>query len=866
MVLVSAPAGYGKTTLVTAWLGQFKERESAICWLSLDEEDSDTQQFFRYLAAVISHLPNAKTTLSQLLQSDSVPPAKELMQRFIGDVSSVSTRFFLVLDDYHRLDSAEIDGALATMLDYMPSQMTLVLTSRSDPGFPTSRLRARRELVEIRAGDLRFTSEETAGFLKKITGLDIAPSQIDILEERTEGWIAGLQMAALSLQNRDQASLAEFVNQFSGSHRFVFDFLVEEVLSGLPERVRTFLLSTSILDRLSSPICDAITGRNDSQQMLEELEHNNMFVIPLDHDRKWYRYHHLFADVLAAHLSRTNSVQNADLHRRASQWFMQNGSATEAIRHAYAAKDFELAAAQVELVWGKMERRFQEATWLSWVQGLPEKLIRQRPVLCTGYAWALLDTGQFEQIEKVKSLLDQAEQWLETPTVNMIVVDKTEFNSLPAKIAAARAYMAQAAGDLSSTLKYAQRTLDLLPEDDHFYRGIPAITLGLAQWTNGDLVSAFKSATDATTSFKIANNDRFALGGKYVMAELKVAQGDLEGAAQIYRRSLDQLAEREEPLLWASANLHRGLSLIFFEQNDMEAFEQQFEHNKLLNKQAGIGDAASPFLVVQAKLKRAQGDIEHAIELLDKAQAAYSRGRMPDIAPIGALKSRILITNGQLTKADQWANEQSLTVGDDLSYMREYDHLTFARLLIARFRQDKTPSNLSDAQTLLTRLLAAAESGGRLGSVIECLVLQALANALHKNEPAWEAPLRRALTLAQPQGYVRLFVNEGEPIFQLLQQVALEKPNQRAYCDKLLAAFGVQSNKDVKSQRLVDPLSDRELEILRLIGAGLKNKEIAKQLVISLNTVLYHTKNIYGKLGVNKRTLAVIKATELGLI
>ena len=350
------------------------------------------------------------------------------------------------------------------------------------------------------------------------------------------------------------------------------------------------------------------------------------------------------------------------------------------------------------------------------------------------------------------------------------------------------------------------------------------------------------------------------------MAELKVAQGHLEDAAQIYRQSLNQLTEREEPLLSASANLHRGLSMIFFEQDDMEAFEHHFEQSKRLNKQAGIDDSAFPFLVVQAKLKRAQGDIENAIDLLDKAQASYSRGRMPDIAPISALKSRILITNGQLTKAERWASEQSLTVGDELSYLREYNHLTFARLLIARFRQDKNPSNLSDAQTLLTRLLAAAESGGRLGSVIECLVLQALANALYKNESAWEAPLRRALTLAQPQGYVRLFVDEGEPIFQLLQQVALENPNQKAYCDKLLAAFGVQSNKDVKSQRLVDPLSDRELEILRLIAAGLKNKEIAAELIISLNTVLYHNKNIYGKLGVNKRALAIAKARELGLI
>ncbi|MFK7806110.1 MAG: LuxR C-terminal-related transcriptional regulator, partial [Anaerolineae bacterium] len=755
-------------------------------------------------------------------------------------------------------------------LDYMPPQMTLVITSRTDPGFPISRLRARRELIEIRADDLRFSQSEVADFFQQTMGLKLSSDQMAVLEQRTEGWVAGLQMAALSLQNRDDKASAEFVNQFSGSHRFVLDFLVEEVLAGLPDKTRQFLLSTSILDRLCGPICKAITGRNDAQQQLEELESSNLFLIPLDHNRTWYRYHHLFADVLKAHARHNHQEQMADWHRGASEWYAQNGTAAEAIRHAYAAKDFELAAGQVELVWGKMERSFQEVTWLSWVQGLPEKLIRQRPVLCAGYAWALLDTGQFEQIEKVKSLLDQAEQWLETPTADMVVVDQKEFESLPAKIAAARAYIAHAVGDLPATMRYAQLTLDLLPEDDHFYRGIPTVTLGLAQWANGDLKAAFKSFSDAVTSFQLANNLLFEMGGRTVMAEIKVAQGHLHEAVQIYKQSLQRFAEHKVPLFRFGENIqrgmYRGIGAIFCEQGDLEAAKQHIEKSQAFSEESGMEDISFMLFVVQAKLKRAQGDIENAIDLLEKAQAYYSRGRMPDIAPIGALKSRILIANGQLTKAEQWASEQSLAVGDELSYLREYDHLTFVRLLIARFRQDKTPSDLSDAQTLLSRLLAAAESDGRMRSVIECLVLQALANALDKNESAWEVPLRRALTLAQPQGYVRLFVDEGEPMFQHLQQLELENPEQKAYRDKLLAAFGVQPDKAIKSQPLVDPLSERELEILSLIAAGLKNKEIAAELIISLNTVLYHTKNIYGKLGVNKRTLAVIKATELGLI
>ncbi|MEM8857524.1 MAG: LuxR C-terminal-related transcriptional regulator [Chloroflexota bacterium] len=865
MVLVSAPAGYGKTTLTTAWLDQLKQDGASICWVALDEDDSDPQQFFRYLAAAIESLPGVQSTLSHILQSNRPQSAKGLIQRFISDVSTVSSDFYLVLDDYHRLDSAEIDMAIAALLDYMPPQMTLVMTSRSDPGFPISRLRARREIIEIRAGDLRFTTGEAAQFFEQTMGLTLGSDQIEALEERTEGWVAGLQMAALSMQNR--ADVDAFVSSFTGSHRFILDYLVEEVLNQQSVEVQDFLLKTAVLTRLSADLCDELLqSPTASQQILEQLEADNIFLIPLDNERRWYRYHHLFSDLLRTRLAQAQPELVPELHQRASNWYGANGRSADAIRHALTAKDFELAAAHVELAWGKMDRSFQEATWLSWVQGLPEKLIRQRPVLCAGYAWALLDTGQFEQIEKVESFLDQAEQWLETPSADMIVVDQKEFNSLPAKIAAARAYIAYAAGDLPATMRYAQLTLDLLPEDDHFYRGIPAVTLGMAQLANGDLKYAFKSFSDAVTSFELANNPLFALNGRMVMADIKVTQGHLHEATHIHKESLRQFEEQKVPLFRTGESLHRAIGAIFYEQGDLEAARQHLEKSQAFSKKAGIEDPSSMFFVAQAKLKRAEGDFDGALELLDKAQAAYSRGRMPEVAPIAALKSRILISKGDLAQAERWASEQALVADDELSYLREYDHLTFARLLIARFRQDGDFSDLSDVEALLLRLLSAAENGDRMGSVIEILVLKALAYALHGTDSTWEAPLRRALTLAQPQGYVHLFVNEGEPILQLLKQVALENPNQKAYRDKLLAAFGVQSNKNGKSQPLVDPLSERELEILSLIAAGLKNKEIAAELIISLNTVLYHVKNIYGKLGVNKRTLAIARARELGLI
>jgi LuxR family transcriptional regulator, maltose regulon positive regulatory protein len=704
-------------------------------------------------------------------------------------------------------------------------------------------------------------------------GLNLSPEDISALEARTEGWIVGLQLAALSMQGRQDVT--RFIHSFTGSHHFVLDYLLEEVLERQPQRVRNFLLQTSILDQLSSPLCDAVTGQEDGRGMLEALERGNLFVIPLDDQRQWYRYHHLFAEVLQAHLQEAQPDRVSRLHLRASEWYEQNGLRSAAIRHALAAKDFEYAASLIELARPAMDLRYQSSTWLGWVKELPDVLIHARPVLSVGYAWALLDCGELEASE---GRLQAAERWLVTPTDKMVVVDEEQYRSLPASIATARAYRSLALGDIPGTVKYAQQALELTPKDDQTRYNEATSLLGLAQYSSGNLLAAECSLVDFHTSLRKTGEIPTLVGITFLLADIRVALGRLHDAESIYQQSLRLATGQGEPIPLGTADLYRGLAELCVERSDLEAAAQFLLTSQKLGEQTTTTDWPHRLYVSQARLKEAQGDLDGALALLDEAERVTIRVPLPDVRPVAALKVRVWLKQDRLAEALGWAREQGLAVDDDLRYTREFEHITLARVLIAAGKSDRETGSLDGATRLLEGLLQSAKTGGRIGSAIQILLLQALAFQAQDNLPHAFAALECALALAEPQGYVRIFVDEGEAMRILIEKQARNRSHPlSAYTDKLLVAFlqptaapkstppgGARAINSQKSD-LIEPLSKRELEVLKLLRSELSGPEIAQQLIVSLYTLRTHTNNIFKKLGVNNRRAAVRRAEELDL-
>jgi LuxR family maltose regulon positive regulatory protein len=615
--------------------------------------------------------------------------------------------------------------------------------------------------------------------------------------------------------------------------------------------------------------------------MLEALERGNLFVVPLDDKRQWYRYHRLFADVLRAHLLEEQPDQVPDLHRRASVWYEQNGLPSDAIRHALAAQDFERAADLIERVWLAMDLNYQSAMWLGWAKALPDDLIRARPVLSLGYAWALLNGGELEVAE---TRLRDAERWLEPAdkqaeiSSKPVVVDQAEFRSLPASISVARAYRALALGDIPGTVKYARRALTLMPENDQVRRTQATALLGVAEYASGDLQAAERSLLDFQASMRQAGDISTALGITFVLANIKLAQGRLREAVSAYRQSLQLAESRDAPLPVGTSDLYRGLGELLCEQGDLEAAAQHLLTAQKIGELAALTGWPHRLCVAQARMKQAQGDLAGALDLLDEAERLYVRNPLPD-NPVAALRTRVWVRQGKLTEALAWAREQGLSPDDTLSYLREFEHITLARVLIAQYKSNRAEVSLHAAVGLLERLLQAAEEGKRMGSVIEILVQQALAHQAQDNLPRALASLERALTLAEPEGYVQIFVDEGEPLRLLIFDFRLwiEKQSRAqehkliGYVDRLLAVFAqsaamTQSEISNRKSKMIEPLSERELDVLKLLATELDGPDMAHELVVSLNTLRTHTKNIYSKLGVNNRRAAVRRAEELGLL
>jgi LuxR family maltose regulon positive regulatory protein len=875
LTLVIGPAGFGKTTLLAEWISDRASGNRAAGWVSLDPTENDPALFVAYVTRALQKIrADVGTHAISLLQSPE-PPMEAVLTTLINEISGLDFDFFLVLDDYHVIDAAPVHAALTFLLDHLPPRMHVVLASRSDPPLPLARLRARGELAEVRVAELRFTLEEASAFLNQVMALDLSATDTATLEQRTEGWITGLKLAALSMKGRQD--VRGFVDAFAGDNRYIAEYLVEEVLNAEPERTRRFLKATAILDRLSGPLCDAVTAEAGSQALLESLDRRGLFVVALDERREWFRYHHLFADVLQAQSVREDPDRARTFHLRASAWYEEHDSPAAAVRHALAGGDLERAAGLLETTWPERNRSYQSRTWLEQVKALPDALVRVRPVLGMGYAWALLNSGELEAAEP---RLRDVERWLATTadgsertapaSTEMVVSDARRFRSLPSELASARIYLTQALGGVPGTVEHAERALDLIPEGDHAARATGIALLALALWARGDLEAAHGTFAEALATMRRAGHALDAIRGTFVLGDIRVAQGRLREAATIYERGLKLAMEEAHPAPAETDELYLGLSEVHREWGDLEAaagFLQMM--TELVGRAAHVGNRQR-WCTAMARVSEARGELDRALALLDEAETHDRRTPLPRVQPIAAMKARIWILQGRVAEAMSWARERQLSPEDDLGYLREFEHITLARVLLARYGSGGDERSIDDAVRLLDRLRTAAEDGGRMGSVIEILALQSLAEHALGNVRRALDPLARALGVAEPEGYLRVFLDEGSRMRELLRH-ATARGLAGEYARKVLSAFDAPRQPVVASSRVPAPgpaqsLTTRELEILRLIAAGLRNQEIADHLAISAATVKRHIANAYGKLGAGHRTEALVRAKELKLL
>jgi LuxR family maltose regulon positive regulatory protein len=659
------------------------------------------------------------------------------------------------------------------------------------------------------------------------------------------------------------------------------DYLVEEVLQHQPESLRSFLLQTSILTRLNGSLCDAVTGQNGGKERLATLQRGNFFLIPLDDKRHWYRYHHLFADVLLVNLMTEQPDLVSTLHKRASEWYAQNGSVYDAIRHAMAANDYSRAADLLELNIKELLQRRQEAAVLNWFMELPEEQVQYRPVLCNWYAGSLLTSGKMDGVDY---WLSAAEKWLdftanteekpESLTTKMIVNNEAEFRRLPGAIAIHRAGQALMLGNVDDTMKFARRVLELARNEDDFLCGAASALLGLALWTSGDLETAHQMFAEGMTNLQKIGYITDVIGGSVTLADIRITQGQLRAAMSIYERGLQLATKQGMPILRGAADMHVGMSELYREGNDLHSAMQHLEKCKELGELNGLPKNPYRWRVAMAGIREVQGNLQEALVLLDEAEPLYAGDFSPNVRPIQALKARVWIKQGELEKALAWAREQKLSIEESPSYLREFEQITFVRILLYQYQRDHSDRVLHDAMELLESLLRAADEGGRMGSVIEILILQALAYQIQRETHAALMSLERALKLAEPEGYMRIFLSEGSNMAKLIREVDARRILP-GYTRKLLSAFETDRqgmdketypSTSLESSSLIEPLSQRELDILRLFKTELSGPEIAQEYVIALSTVRTHTKSIYSKLNVNSRRGAVKRAIELGLI
>ncbi|MFN0281206.1 MAG: LuxR C-terminal-related transcriptional regulator [Kineosporiaceae bacterium] len=866
LVLVSAPAGFGKTTVLAQWLATGAGLVAHVAWLSLDEGDNDPRRFLAHLVAALRRSnPDGSAGTAALMEVGGEVPAQAVLTSLVNELDEVDGTTVLTLDDYHVIDDPRVHDCVGFLLEHLPPQATIAIATRADPPLPLARLRSRAELVELRAADLRFTTAEAEVFLNRVMDLHVPPDQVAALDARTEGWAAGLQLAGLSMRGRRQP--AAFVDAFTGSHRFVLDYLVEEVLGSLAENVRGFLLDTCALDGLTGPLCDALTGRADGQRMLHALDRDNLFIVALDDRRQWYRYHHLFADALRARLAAEDPGRVPRLHRAASRWYADHDLLEDAVAHALAGLDAEATADLIERALREARRHRRDRMIQEWLRALPDDVIRKRPILATQQAWMRLVEGDLDGVEARLQVAESALDAMPAAERATTTADDA-LRTLPAWIAIYRASAAQARGDAAATADNARRALELAGPEDHFARGGAAGFLGLAAWAEGDLEVAVDTFTHAVTSLRSAGNVTDELGSTVVLADMWEVRGHPVKARRLYEQALSTAQQHPGVPLQTTGDLHVGLAGVLREQGELDAAEQHLRISEALGEGASLLENRHRWHLAKAGLLRARGDLDGALDELHRAASAYLPGFFPDVRPIPAAIARIRIAQGRLEDGWDWAHEHRVTTADDLTYLSEYNHLTLARLLVAQHRAEGSPDRLTGALDLLDRLLAGAQDGGRGASVVDARLLKALVHDARGERVEAMTQLDRALADAVPAGYVRLFLDEGASMEGLLRS-AEQRPRTGELARAVLGAAADAAPASVP-RPADDPapggLSEREVDVLRMLATSLTGPEIAQHLFMSVNTFRTHSRHIFTKLDVKTRRAAVTRAGELDLL
>ncbi len=868
LTLISAPAGFGKTTLVTDWLqshwlqspGDDSSSTFFVAWLSLDDGDNDPVRFLTYLVSSLNRIQGLDTEIGvgalQMLQAPQPPPPETILINVINELTQTTLKIVLILDDYHLIDNQSVHESLNFLIENLPPKLHMVITTREDPPIQISRLRSRSQLTELRAVDLRFKSSEAAEFLNQVMGLNLSETDISALEARIEGWITGLHMAAISMQGSQDVE--GFIKSFTGSNRYVLDYLIEEVLEQQTEEIQTFLLQTAILDRLKGSLCDVVTGQENGQETLELLDRANLFIIPLDDERSWYRYHHLFSDLLFQRLRQTQADIMPSLHIKAGEWFNQQGMKREAIKYLLTGKDYQGAANRIKSISLDIMQQGEHTTVVGWINTLPEELVKAEPYLCVLHAWALQLTGQLEPSE---ARLVDCEIALDCLNES----DKERENVL-GLINFRRAYSSFMVGDLDQTINFAKQALDQLPETAALIRLHTVLYLGVAYRYQGRLQEALETYTSVLPITERMGGKSVAVLHYIHLSDLYWQLGQLQRAKEFCEQALS-LTEQSigRPDMPFCGFVYVRIGRILRQWNQLEEAYEVTMQGLALCRDWNVADVLALSYIESAYIyqalkndEQARASIKEAIQIFDSFSEWGSK-------LAAAHQAKINLAHGNIKAAEKWAQTNELTSDGDFEFHREIEYLSLIRVLSAQ--------QCFDEAYVLTRHIYEIALETRKGYMeLETLIL--LASICYATDETDEAlaHLQKALIIAQPEGYIRIFVDEGPPMARLLYE-ALSAGIVPGYVQKLLAAFPeVEPEKDFLNQPVgsdsdwIETLSERELEVLQLIAKGLSRQKIASQLFLSLNTVKTHARNIFSKLGVNNRMQAVGKARGLGLL